>query len=150
MKISKDRQIIGRTDKADFPELDLKRLRVKIDTGAYTSSIHCCAISESADKKLRVVFLDDADPKYTGEIHYFENYRKKSVKSSNGKAEERFIISTKISFHEHIYNIELSVTYRGNMRFPVLIGRKFLIEHDFIVNPKLSNHIHKTRLSGKK
>ena len=149
MKTENKPIIIGRTDKADFPELNLKRLGVKIDTGAYTSSIHCCAISESVDKKLRVIFLDDEDPKYTGKMHYFENYRKKSVKSSNGKAEERFVITTKISFHEHIYDIELSVTYRGDMRFPVLIGRKFLIKHHFIVNPKLANHIHKTSLSEK-
>lgn len=141
--------VIGRTDKADFPDLHLKRLRVKIDTGAYTSSIHCCEISETDENKLKVIFLDDEDPKYTGKIHYFENYKKKSVKSSNGRAEERFIITTKISFHHHIYDIELSVTYRGDMRFPVLIGRKFLIKQDFIVNPKLANHIHKTSLSKK-
>lgn len=33
--------VIGRRDKVDFPELGLKNIDVKVDTGAFTSSIHC-------------------------------------------------------------------------------------------------------------
>lgn len=33
--------IIGRIDKADFPELNLQNINLKVDTGAYTSTIHC-------------------------------------------------------------------------------------------------------------
>ncbi len=32
---------IGRVDKVDFPELGLVNIEVKIDSGAYTSAIHC-------------------------------------------------------------------------------------------------------------
>jgi len=35
------KKTLGRTDKADFPTLDLVDIDIKIDTGAYTSSIHC-------------------------------------------------------------------------------------------------------------
>ena len=34
------KKTIGRIDKADFPALDLFDIDIKIDTGAYTSSIH--------------------------------------------------------------------------------------------------------------
>jgi len=41
---------IGRIDKADFPELNLQNIEVKIDTGAYTSAIHCDYIEENPPK----------------------------------------------------------------------------------------------------
>ncbi|MEZ5429446.1 MAG: RimK/LysX family protein [Pyrinomonadaceae bacterium] len=141
--------IIGRIDKADFPKINLKRIKVKIDTGAYTSSFHCCRIEETKERKLRVVFLDPDDPKYTGKAYLFKRYSKKSVKSSNGESEERFIISTKIRFHRRIYRAEFSLTYRREMRYPVLIGRKFLAEHNFVVNPRLRNYLHQKRKTKK-
>lgn len=141
--------IIGRVDKADFPKLNLKRIRVKIDTGAYTSAIHCCKIEETDAEILKVVFLDPDHPKYTGKIHFFKKYQKKIIKSSNGLSEERFIISTKIRFHWRLYTAQFSLTFRGDMRYPVLIGRKFLTENHFIVNPQLRNYLHKMQKAGK-
>ena len=140
--------IIGRVDKADFPKINLKRIRVKIDTGAYTSAIHCCKIKEG-DNTLSVVFLDPDDPKYTGKTYVFKKYFKKSVKSSNGESEDRFVISTKIRFHRRLYSAEFSLTFRGDMRYPVLIGRKFLAENHFVVNPQLRNYLHQMRKKNK-
>ncbi|MBT7825205.1 MAG: peptidase, partial [Bacteroidetes bacterium] len=37
---------IGRKDKADFPELKLTNISCKIDTGAFTSTIHSHDIKE--------------------------------------------------------------------------------------------------------
>ena len=39
-----NKKIIGRVDKIDFPKLGLYNIDVKIDTGAYTSAIHCSDI----------------------------------------------------------------------------------------------------------
>lgn len=139
--------IIGRSDKADFPEFDLKRINVKVDSGAYTSAIHCCKISLSKTGELEVIFLDEKDPNYTGKVHKFTDYIKKSVRSSNGIVEERFIIATKIRFHEHLYDINLSVTFRGDMRFPVLLGRRFLTRNHFLINPRLKDSLHKKTLN---
>jgi hypothetical protein len=137
---------IGRSDKADFPALNLERINVKVDSGAYTSAIHCCRITLSENGELEVIFLDDKDPNYTGKIHKFSEFKKKNVRSSNGIVEERFIISTKIRFHEHLYDINLSVTFRGDMRFPVLLGRRFLTKNHFIINPRLKDSLHKKTL----
>lgn len=133
--------LIGRTDKADFPSLGLKRIRVKIDTGAFTSAIHCCRIVETPDA-LNVIFLDPGEKKYTGKTHKFKKYSKTTVKSSNGECEDRYMITTKICFHRHIYKIDFTLTFRGDMRYPVLIGRKFLAENNFLVNPRLKNFHH--------
>lgn len=141
--------IIGRIDKADFPKINLQRIRVKIDTGAYTSAIHCWKIEETSERTLKVIFLDPDDRKYTGKTHIFKKYAKKKVKSSNGESADRFIISTQIRFHRRLYAAEFSLTFRGDMRYPVLIGRKFLTEHHFIVNPQLRNYLHQMRKSKK-
>ena len=41
LNLKMPKKVIGRIDKADFPLLGLFDIDVKIDTGAYTSSIHC-------------------------------------------------------------------------------------------------------------
>ncbi len=143
MKAKTEKIVIGRSDKADFPEFQLKNINVKIDSGAYTSAIHCCKISLADNNKLEIIFLDDNDPNYTGKICIFDKFKKKIVRSSNGQVEERFIISTKILFHEHLFDINLSVTFRSDMRFPVLIGRRFLSRNHFLVDPRLTNRFHK-------
>lgn len=140
---------IGRIDRADFPGINLKRVRVKIDTGAYTSAIHCCKIEESGDHLLKVIFLDPDDPKYTGKTFLFKEYFKKSVKSSNGEKEDRYIITTNICFYKLSYSAEFSLTFRGDMRNPVLIGRKFLAENHFIVDPQLRNYFHQKKRADK-
>ena len=55
----KTRILIGRQDVADFPELNLSELPVKIDSGAYTSSLHCHNIVElevNGTKKIKCNF----------------------------------------------------------------------------------------------
>ncbi|NNF00240.1 MAG: peptidase [Pyrinomonadaceae bacterium] len=141
---------IGRSDIADFPKLDLKKINIKIDSGAYTSAIHCCRIEKASDNTIEVIFLDEEDPKYTGKIHRFESFKEKKVKSSNGEIERRFIVETEIIISSESYEISLSLTYRGDMRFPVLIGRKFLAKNHFVVNPRLKNHLHKKDFSKRK
>jgi hypothetical protein len=45
--------IIGRRDMIDFPELGLEDIEAKIDTGAYTSAIHCSQIKVVTRKALK-------------------------------------------------------------------------------------------------
>ncbi|HAJ83093.1 MAG TPA: peptidase, partial [Zunongwangia profunda] len=67
------KRIIGRFDKADFPVLDLEGISVKIDTGAYTSSIHCDEIIEK-DDVLYCKFLDEEHALYNGKEFIFKDY----------------------------------------------------------------------------
>lgn len=133
--------LIGRRDKADFPELDLSQIDIKMDTGAFTSSIHCHYIKKIVeDKQLFVEFilLDPTHPLYTGKVHKLKCLKKKKVKSSFGASEQRYLIETTIVLFEKKYLIELSLSERSEMKYPILIGRR-LLDNQFIVDTSIYN-----------
>jgi len=133
--------IIGRKDKADFPELILTNINCKIDTGAYTSSIHCHHIKEciiNNEKYIEFCLLDPSHSKYKNKKFKVKNYKKKRIKNSSGKSEQRFIIETIIVIFNNEYPIELSLSERSDMKHPILIGRK-LLDGRFIVDTSKYN-----------
>ena len=127
--------MIGRFDKADFPALELHDIAVKIDTGAYTSSIHCNNILEK-DDVLECTFLDDEHPTYNGKKFIFEDFDIVFVRSSNGIIQKRYQVQSNIKLFGKVFKISLSLSDRQEMRYPVLIGRKFLTKK-FIVDTEL-------------
>lgn len=139
----KHKIIIGRSDIADFPELGFNQVQVKIDTGAYTSSIHCKSI-EVKDDKLYCIFLDEKHPEYSLNTHCFEDYKTICVKSSNGISQQRYEIKSKIKLFNKIYSISLSLSDRKDMRTPVLLGRKFL-NPKFVVDPAVIDLSNKNK-----
>lgn len=111
-------------------------LNAKIDTGAYTSSLHChdIAIKESSGLTMvRFFVLDPAHPEYEHRPFDVPVHKIKKVKSSNGISEKRVIIKQKIEIANRSYTIDLSLTNRSEMRYPILIGRRFL-RNKFIVD----------------
>lgn len=131
------KKTIGRIDKADFPELDLFDVAVKVDTGAYTSSIHCKNVKVEAGI-LKCNFLDKEHPAYDGKEFSFKDYKLKKVKSSNGIVQTRYMIQTTVRLFSENHTIQLTLSDREEMKFPVLLGRKFL-NKKFIVDTGLTN-----------
>lgn len=129
-------RIIGRLESIDFPEWDLVDIDAKIDTGAYTSSLHCHHIEPfKKDGKEFVKFnlLDPSHETYNDKLFKLPIHRKKVVKSSNGSTEERFVVKTKVTLFDKVLTAELSLTDRSEMKYPVLVGRK-LINGRFLVD----------------
>jgi hypothetical protein len=125
------KSVIGRREWASLPEFGLKNVKVKIDTGAYSSSIHASLIEE-IDGVLRVVFLDSNHPEFQNNPFFFKEFRRKKVKSSNGIVQERYFIKTYIVLGSVKIKTEFSLTQRKGMRYPILIGRKLLNKRFFI------------------
>lgn len=132
-----EKRLIGRFDKADFPNLHLNDIAIKIDTGAYTSSIHCDNIVED-NGILKCTFLDEEHPLYNGRQYEFSEFEVVHVKSSNGIVQKRYQIQSRITLFKKTYKISLSLTTRQEMRFPVLLGRKFLTKK-FIVDTEYTD-----------
>ena len=131
------KKIIGRIDKVDFPALDLFEIDVKIDTGAYTSSIHCHKFFEE-DGVLKCLFYDKGHPNYNGKEIIFNTYTTTKVKSSNGIIQIRYKVKTSVIVFNKKYSINLTLSDRDDMKYPILIGRKFLLDK-FIVDVNLKD-----------
>ncbi|MFD2530791.1 MULTISPECIES: ATP-dependent zinc protease family protein [Polaribacter] len=142
---------IGRVDKADFPELSLTDIDVKIDSGAYTSSIHCSNIKEiTVDDStyIRFKLLDPEHDLYNNKEFTFKNYASKIVKSSNGISETRFMIHTEIIMFQKKFPIYLTLSERKDMKFPILLGRKFL-NKKFVIDTIKKDLSHKLKNKNK-
>jgi len=138
---------IGRSDKAGFPELSLSDIDVKIDSGAYTSSIHCATINEITVKGKSVIQFTLLDPDhafYNNKEFSFRNYSSKIIKSSNGISEMRFMILTEIYIFNQSFPIYLTLSERKDMKFPILLGRKFL-NKKFVIDTAHKNLSHKLK-----
>jgi hypothetical protein len=134
---NKTKILIGRTDIVDFPKLELFGIDTKIDTGAYTSSFHCHHI-EIENNILKCQFLDPKHTDFQDKFFTFKDFKRKKVKSSNGMVENRFLIATEIFLFNEVFPIELTLSERGSMKYPVLLGRKFLSKR-FIVDTAKKN-----------
>ncbi|MBU2940897.1 RimK/LysX family protein [Lacinutrix sp. C3R15] len=134
------KKTIGRVDKIDFPKLDLYNIDAKIDTGAYTSAIHCSQIIVDGNH-LKCTFYSKGHPNFSGKEVTFESYTKTDVKSSNGFRENRFKVKSEVVFFGKTYKINLTLSTREDMKFPVLIGRQFL-KQKFLVDVDQENISH--------
>ncbi|MCI5059287.1 MAG: RimK/LysX family protein [Flavobacteriales bacterium] len=121
----KKRLLIGRIERVDFPEFNLQNIEAKVDSGAYTSSIHCSDILDDGEN-LHFKLLDPEHPQYSKVIFKTNDYFTKIVKSSNGIKESRYTIRSKIKMFNKVYTIALTLTERKDMKYPILLGRKFL------------------------
>ena len=110
LKLKMPKKIIGRIDKADFPLLDL----------------------------LKCKFYDKGHPLYNGKEIIFSNYNIAKVKSSNGIVQQRFKVKTTMLLFNKKYRINLTLSTRDDMKYPILIGRRFL-NKKFIVDVSLKN-----------
>lgn len=137
------KKIIGRNDIVDFPKLGLFNIDVKIDTGAYTSAIHCSKILEE-DNVLKCIFNSDVHQNFGKTEIVFDTFWRTNVKSSNGYKENRYKVKSEIILFEKTYKINLTLSTRNDMKFPVLIGRQFL-KQKFIVDVDLENVSFKTK-----
>lgn len=136
MKNVKDKVVIGRKDRVDFPKLKLFNIDAKIDTGAYTTAIHCYNVTtKTVDSQKYVVFqlLDPTHPDYNNKKIKLPLHRIKRVKNSFGHSEKRFIVQTDIIMFGERFEIEMSLSDRTKMQYPVLIGRK-LLSNRFVVD----------------
>lgn len=140
-----EKKILGRKDLVSFPGFELENVPVKIDSGAYSSSMHCQSIEvvEFGEKEqLRVVFLDSGISGYTGKEVIFDDFKTKIVKSSNGIAQERFFVKGTVRLFGKTYETVFSLTERTGLRNPILLGRR-LLNKRFLIDTSKTNCSYK-------
>ena len=125
-------KIVGAFEKIDFPEFDMHGIVAKIDTGAFTGALHATHIHEGEDEGEKVLYFSPFD--HPEEVHKTPNFGRKIVRSSNGMQDERYFIETRILLRGRLYAITLTLTDRSEMKWPVLIGRRFLRVNELVVD----------------
>ncbi len=130
-------EVLGRYDRVDLPDLGLYDLHAKIDTGAYSSSLHC-ARAEVVNGRLEFVLLDEEHPEFTGMKFVVDKFDERDIKNSFGEVERRYLIRTTVVIFGERIETEFSLSNRGSLKFPILLGRKVL-RGRFLIDVKRKN-----------
>lgn len=132
-----DLSIIGSEEWCEFGALGIPAIKARVDSGAKTSSI------QAANAK---VFGRGGQEYVKFEINPLQDNRsiniqceaklvdRRTVKSSSGIAEERFVIKTPVTIGADTFDIELTLANRDTMEFRMLLGREAL-NGRYMVNP---------------
>src|SRR6187431_428622 len=137
-------KLIGRREFVGFPDLAILNIEAKIDTGAYTSSLHCENITVNYENSKPILYF--TIQLQEEKTYRFEEFTQKKIKNSFGEMEERFVIKTHVSIGRKKILSSISLSNRDNMRYPVLIGRRVL-KGKFLID---ANQIHTGGISLKK
>jgi hypothetical protein len=137
-------KIIGRREFTNFPVLGIPTVEAKVDTGAYTSSLHVETITINYENSKPILYFTIGLENPV--VLRFEEFAQKKIKNSFGEMEERYVIRTLIKIGRKQIWSTISLSNRDNMRYPVLIGRR-LLKGKFLIDV---NQIHTGGISLKK
>jgi hypothetical protein len=134
---------IGWCEHVSLPELGVK-LRAKIDTGARSCALHVTQLREMGFDDDGNVLCDVTIPDERGieralrvvVVEYAH------VKDSGGHTERRPVIETLLRMGDRGWRVRVTLTDRGDMRFPMLVGRTAL-------TPDMRVHPSRRYLSGR-
>nr|WP_258868149.1 RimK/LysX family protein [Alkalilimnicola ehrlichii] len=132
---------VGWREWAALPELGIRAIKAKVDTGASTSALHAIHIQR---------FRADGRDQVRFEVHPLQRRTdvtlrcvadvidERAVTSSNGQREKRIVIRTPLWLGGQQWPIELTLTNRGTMGFRMLLGRRAMHER-ILVDPTASH-----------
>ena len=120
---------IGWREWVVLPDLDVRAIKAKIDTGARTSALHAYRIEPF--RRAGALWL-------RFELHPLQRSQamkvmcearavdQRTVRNTGGGVERRYIIKTSLRLGEEVWPIELALTNRDHMGFRMLLGRTAL------------------------
>ena len=149
--------IIGWREWLSLPDLQVERIKAKIDTGARSSALHAFDISIVEQPIVEQPIDSQANPsaelssesKVVKIVHFKIHPQQRrstevieaqaplsdirTIRSSNGQTQTRPVIQTTICLGDHRWPIELTLTNRDVMGFRMLLGRQ-AIRRQFLID----------------
>jgi ribosomal protein S6--L-glutamate ligase len=127
--------IIGRAEWCQLPQLEIPAIKARVDSGAKTSALHAFNIQK---------FTRDGVDWVSFEVHPLQRSRavsfrceapvadRRTVKSTSGVAEQRYVIKVPMVLGAQSWDIELTLTNRDSMGYRMLLGRGAMNKHILI------------------
>ncbi len=122
---------VGWCELVDLPDLGVRGLPAKIDTGARSSALHVSSMrpvgKSASGRALYEIELPAGDdsPVRRARVEIVEQ---SMVRDSGGHEERRLVIETGLQLGARLRTVRVSLADRGDMRFPMLVGRTALDE----------------------
>ncbi len=132
--------ITGSEEWCKFIDLSIPAIKARVDSGARTSAIHALNIK---------TFQRNGSSWVSFDVYPLQDNRKtvisceapihdrRTVKSSSGSTEKRYVIKTSIALGEQSWDIELTLTNRDAMGYRMLLGREAM-KGRLLVDPEES------------
>jgi hypothetical protein len=130
--------VLGWREWLALPQLGIAAIRAKIDSGARSSALHVEALSSHYEGGAEWVCFSVR----TGvgdEVHtcLAPVLDRRPVTDSGGHTTERVFIRTELDLAGSAFPIEINLTNRRNMLFPILLGRTAMAGR-FLIDPERS------------
>lgn len=140
------KRVIGRRSYVSIPQLGIARGVAKVDTGAYTSTVHAenIRIEVSEDGRDELVFeiipsskLETVDA--AARTVRVKDFFEQEIRSSNGSNEMRYSFRSDIYVQSQACPVVITLSDRSTMKNPILIGRRVLKDR-FVVDVTRDEH----------
>ena len=129
-------EIVGWREWVRLPNLGIRRIKAKVDTGARSSSLHVFDLEEYVQDGQAFVRFG-MHPRQRNTAFTVEAsapiFDKREVKSSTGESTLRHVIRTSVLLLGREIEIDLTLTNRDQMGFRMLLGRE-AIRNRFLVD----------------
>jgi hypothetical protein len=119
--------IIGWREYLSLPELNVKSIKVKVDTGARSSSLHAFDVERYTVEGISWVKFCIHPRQRDQQSSILAHARVediRTVRSSTGQTQQRLVISTSVELLGMRWPIELTLANRDQMGFRMLLGRQ--------------------------
>jgi len=135
----KKKKELGWQELVDLPDLKIKKIKAKVDTGANLATLHARNLRVRKKEGVKFIYFDipPLPGKKKNRIRKGELLGYKRIKSSDGVIEKRPYIKTTMKLDGILKKIEITLTDRTTMDFHMLIGRKALGKR-WLVDPSKS------------